>query len=294
MEKRILGLKVRYIQNVYNITFIEEENDFFAIKIKGINRTYNIFYEETWMGQRGLLQEILSVHKMRTTSNEKSLFKKFVLKWGFISNLEKQSMSEFWNEINILALLLSRYSQIMNKDLHSLRKWILIKEVRKEVYEEINGVQYRIENAETLSAKRGARTIVSFSGNIRCGVIETKSSLNDIQQNELASYQLLGFTFLTEVLYDLNIPTLIRPGRININQRNSYTPIQEIKVDPYLEIKDMCSSIYVLLLMLITKKQSVCKSCDAPFTPKRANNIYCSTTCSNYVKKRNYRERKYR
>ena len=86
----------------------------------------------------------------------------------------------------------------------------------------------------------------------------------------MASYQLLGFIFLTEVLYDLNMPSLIRPGRININQRNAYTPIQELKVEPYLEIKDMCSSIYVLLLMLFTKKQSVCKSCDAPFTPKKS------------------------
>lgn len=288
----IFGLKVRYIQKVYYLAFIETQNDLIAVKKNEVNTTYNVFDEEKWMGKRGLLQEILNIYNSRSSKNEKKLFKEFVLKWGLLNNLENQSMIDFWNEINKIALLLSRYSQIMKKDLPGLKKWISVKELRKEVYKEINGIQYQVENSETLSAKRDFKTRVSFDGSIKCEGLETKSTLNDLKQNEVASYQLLGFIFLTEVLNDLNISSFIRSGRIEVQQSNAYTYIEELKVEPYLEIKDFCSSIYVLLLMLVTKKQSVCKSCGAPFTPKRANNIYCSETCSNFVKKRNYRERK--
>lgn len=295
MEKRIYGLKAHYIQNVYNVTFVEEENDIFASKQKDIDRAYDTFFEETWMGKKGLLQEISNIYEARTQFNEKKLFKEFVLRWGFISNSDKQSMKEFWENINFIALLLTRYSQIISKDLPTLKKWIKLKEPRKEIFLMENGVQYSIQNSETMSAKRGTRTMVSFNGDIRISPIETDTSLNDIQQNELASFQQFGFMFLTEVLYDLKIQSYIRPGRISLIQRNAYTPIQEIKVEPYLEIKDMKSALCVLLLMLLTKKQAVCQSpsCNAPFTPTRINNIYCSTTCSNYVKKKNYRDRIY-
>ncbi|PWI59334.1 hypothetical protein DCS65_19785 [Bacillus subtilis] len=114
-----------------------------------------------------------------------------------------------------------------------------IQELRKEVYEEIDEIQYRVKNTETLSAESGFKTRISFSGSIKCGGIETESSLNLYKQNEIASYQLLGCMVLTEVLNDLNISPFIKSESI-IVQQNNYTSIEELIVDLYLKIKDMC------------------------------------------------------
>ncbi|MBM7540731.1 hypothetical protein [Amphibacillus cookii] len=141
-------------------------------------------------------------------------------------------------------------------------------EARRKIYEVINGLEYRIENTETMSAKRGSRTMVSYSGDIKIGFIKTDASLSDIKENQLASYQLFGFISLTEALYDQEIQTFIKPGPIRVNQRNIYTSMEKLQVEPYLEINDMKTFIYLLLLMLFTKKQSICQSprCDAPYT----------------------------
>lgn len=288
----ISGSGFHFIQNVHKVTFIEENADYVAIKTNRINKSYNVFHEETWMGKRSILQDILILYKTRTENNNKKLFEKFIQKWGFVNNSAKQSMKEFWDVINFIGLFLSRYSQIMNKELTLLKIWINVKEARSEVLKEINGVVYSIENTETLLAKSGVKTIVSFNCEIKCGSITSTSSLKEIKQNELANYQLFGFTFLLVVLDELNIQSTTKTRRVSAQQRNAYTPIDEIKLDTFQEVKDMKTSLYTLLMILVTKEQSVCKSCGSPFTPKRANNIYCSNTCSDYIKKKNYRERK--
>ncbi|PEK99492.1 hypothetical protein [Bacillus sp. AFS017336] len=293
MKKKLYGIDTKFTQNVYELIFEESDGDYFAISNGKIHKSYDVYYEETWMKKRGLIQDIHFTCNKRTKQNEKILFQQFVEKWGFINNDLKQSMNTFWIEIEKFNILIARYAQVINKELSNLKDWIILSSPRNQITRTIDGKEYYIENEETLSAKRGTKSRVFFKcSSFNVDVIEFETDISEFLKNETASYQLFGFLYLTTILYKQDLNLVVRPDKIHVEQINAFRSIEELTIEPILEVKNMKEAIYVLLLMLITKKQEVCKACLSPFTPARVNNIYCSSTCINFAKKKRYRERK--
>jgi hypothetical protein len=58
----------------------------------------------------------------------KKLFERFVQNWGFWDyTSEEQPMNQFWLDLNQVAILLKRYSQVINGELEELKEWIEVR-----------------------------------------------------------------------------------------------------------------------------------------------------------------------
>lgn len=293
-ELRLMGWRVIYYQKVTDIAFKEIQGEYAAEVINPSSelKTYQLFDPETWMDKKGILKEISLISKERTSLNERELFEKFIRKWGLIHNNKIQLMNEFWGEIDKIALLLERYAQVRGKQLKELKEWIELTQPRQEITRKIDTKTYNIINSETLAARRGTKTLVDFKGLHKVGQFEFDQSINYFNENEIASYQLFGFLYLTGVLDLTRISAFINTGKLIIKQENPFRSIDNLEAELSLGIKNMKDAIYVLLYIIVTKKYKVCICCQVPFDPTRADSKYCSETCKNRLKKQRYRKRK--
>ncbi|WP_310877590.1 hypothetical protein [Priestia megaterium] len=300
-EKYHYGIETTFVQGVYDVEFAKVGDDIIAKKISSCPHTiYEIFgYAGLNSNERSVLHELVILKNKRTIRNQYRLFQQFINKYGFINTGLEQSMNQFWEEVDKMATLINRYEQIINKKTKELQEWIICKPLKSVITKKNldtnkfpNLKEWVIKNSETEAAKEGYKTRVVYKNSYGSGLLEVKIDMNEIENNPTAYYQLFGFNYILGVLDRIDIKGSLKTGKLNIIQKNRYTPIEEITTEPNFVIKDMKSALYAQLLTMVTRKQKICASCFKPFPPSRENNIYCGDTCKNRKKKERQRKRK--
>lgn len=288
-EKYHFGFELLYRQRVYDFDIVKdkERGDFVAVRKDNILKEYDFFGERGIDDKSaGILSEIVQLYEKKKESNKKKLFERFVQNWGFWDfTSEKMSMDEFWTDISKVAVLLKRYSQVINGEFEDMKEWIEVRKLKKKV-----------------SSPKGQFTLLNDVPSIEAGYtheisdiekrfkLQVKIEGDELERNPIPYYQYWGFAFVTWAL-EGKIDWEPSLHKYSIKQKNPYLPIEELTVAPTWIPNDLLTCLYTLLFILASKKQKVCVACYCPFNPSRPDTKHCSTTCSDRLKKRRLRER---
>ncbi|MEI1420928.1 CGNR zinc finger domain-containing protein [Bacillus cabrialesii] len=287
-EKYHFGFELLYKQRIYDFDLIKEKEhgSIVAIRKDNILREYDFFGENGIADKTtGILSDIIQSYERRKKSNEKRLFERFLQNWGFLNtDTKKLSIDQFWDEINKIAVLLKRYSTVINGNLEDMVKWI---EVRKLGELHSDKWPYRLLN--DIPAIEAGYTH-EITGSEKQHRFQTKVNDEDLERTPIPYYQFWGFNFIT---WSVEEKIEWKPSfhKISIKQNKPYLPIEELKGTPTWIPNDLLTCLYTLVFILVSKRQKVCAACYCPFNPSRPDTKYCSETCSNRVKKQRLRER---
>lgn len=112
--------------------------------------------------------------------------------------------------------------------------------------------------------------------------------LTHFSNDELNNYQWNGIMIIKQ-----QIDRHIKNGQIHTAEvkKDAGTRKDEFRFTASYYFKNLIDAIYMQFYIALSESKKVCPTCEAPFTPERKNEKYCSITCKNTAKSQRYRKK---
>lgn len=228
-EKYHFGFELLFRQKVYAYEIVKdkEQGDLIAIRREPLLREYDFFGERGIADKTaGILTDIVLTHEKKKESNKRRLFERFIQKWGFWDyTTTRLSMNDFWTEISKVAILLKRYSQVINGELEELKGWINVRKLEPLVSPE----ERLASLLDVAAVKKGyTHEVIDIEEKHN---LQVKIESDALEKNPLPYYQFWGFSF-THWTVEEQIDWRPSSNKYRIEQKNFYLPIEDITPNP--------------------------------------------------------------